>query len=116
MGYTRRLFFAIGAAPLFGQGRVRDVRVQVLSTMLSGVYTGEWGFSALVEIDGRKLLFDTGNRPETVLQNAREMKLDLSGVEMVFLSHHHGDHTGGLVTLRREYMARNSKALSVAYG
>jgi 7,8-dihydropterin-6-yl-methyl-4-(beta-D-ribofuranosyl)aminobenzene 5'-phosphate synthase len=75
---------------------------------------GEWGFSALVVVDGHRVLFDTGARPETVLQNARELKIDLSGVTEVILSHHHGDHTGGLVTLRRELARLNPKALDRA--
>ena len=33
-------------------------------------YLGEWGFSALIESDGEKLLFDTGFRENTVLENA----------------------------------------------
>ncbi len=63
------------------RGPVKSVEVVILSTMLtdrSGV--GEWGFSALVETDGRRILFDTGARPETVLRNALELKIDLSGV------------------------------------
>ena len=94
------------------RGPVKSVEVVILSTMLtdrSGV--GEWGFSALVEADGRRILFDTGARPETVLQNARELKIDLSGVTDVILSHHHGDHVGGLVTLRRELAKKNPDAL-----
>jgi 7,8-dihydropterin-6-yl-methyl-4-(beta-D-ribofuranosyl)aminobenzene 5'-phosphate synthase len=92
------------------------VEVVILSTMLadrSGV--GEWGFSAFVETDGRRILFDTGARPETVLQNTRELKIDLSGVTDVILSHHHGDHVGGLVTLRRELAKRNRDALKRAH-
>jgi 7,8-dihydropterin-6-yl-methyl-4-(beta-D-ribofuranosyl)aminobenzene 5'-phosphate synthase len=61
---------------------------------------GVWGFAALVEADGRRLPFDAGYRPETVLENARELGIDLSAVTDVVLSHQHGDHTGGLVTLR----------------
>ena len=84
--------------------RVKSVEVVVLSTMLADrAGIGEWGFSALVTVDGRRLLFDTGARPETVLNNARELEIDLSGVAEVVLSHHHGDHTGGLVTLRRSW-------------
>src|SRR6266850_6859676 len=82
--------------------RVRTLRIQVLSTMLAddeGI--GEWGFAALVEADGHQFLFDTGARPDTVLTNARALGVDLSGVQDVILSHNHGDHTGGLVTLRR---------------
>ena len=38
-----------------------------------------------------------------------------AGVSEVILSHHHGDHTGGLVTLRRELSGQHPKALSRAY-
>ena len=75
--------------------RVKSLEVTVLSTMLTDrAGVGEWGFSALVVADGHRILFDTGARPETVLHNARELKIDLSGVTEVILSHHHGDHTG----------------------
>src|SRR5688500_7751201 len=69
--------------------QVRSLRVTVLSTMLTDFHgVGEWGFAALVEVDGRRLLFDTGARPETVLDNARELGIDLSGVTDLVLSHH----------------------------
>jgi 7,8-dihydropterin-6-yl-methyl-4-(beta-D-ribofuranosyl)aminobenzene 5'-phosphate synthase len=92
--------------------RVKSLKVTTLSTMLAEEGIGEWGFAALVEADGRRILFDTGMRPETVLQNARELGIDLSGVTDVILSHHHGDHTGGLVTLRRELSGKTPAALS----
>ena len=100
-------------APKRPEGRhAESVSVLILSTMLADHGIGEWGFAALVEVDGRKLLFDTGARPETVLQNARELGVDLSDVEDVVLSHNHTDHTGGLITLRKEFAQRNPKALS----
>src|SRR5918999_5127488 len=92
--------------------RVSSLKVTVLSTMLAEPGIGEWGFAALVEADGRRILFDTGNRPETVLQNARELGIDLSSVTDVILSHHHGDHTGGLANLRRELAGKTPGALS----
>jgi 7,8-dihydropterin-6-yl-methyl-4-(beta-D-ribofuranosyl)aminobenzene 5'-phosphate synthase len=97
--------------------QIRALKVTVLSTMLVAEPTGigEWGFSALVEADGHRILVDTGARPETVLQNAREMNVDLSGVREVILTHNHDDHVGGLLTLRRAMMKRNPAALSVAY-
>jgi 7,8-dihydropterin-6-yl-methyl-4-(beta-D-ribofuranosyl)aminobenzene 5'-phosphate synthase len=63
-------------------------------------------------VDGRRILFDTGARPETVLKNAAELKVDLSAVPEVILSHNHGDHTGGLMTLRREFAKANPAALA----
>ncbi len=99
-----------------GKGQVQSADAVILSTMLADRFgVGEWGFSALVEAGGRRILFDTGARPDTVLQNARELKLDLSAVTDVILSHHHGDHVGGLLTLRRELMRKNPDALKRAY-
>lgn len=109
---TRRAAIRLLAQPV----RPASVNVTVLSTMLSGRFTGEWGFAAMVEIDAKRILFDTGNRPETVLNNLREMKMDLAGVPSVILTHHHRDHTGGLVTLRRDAMTRDPKAIATAYG
>jgi 7,8-dihydropterin-6-yl-methyl-4-(beta-D-ribofuranosyl)aminobenzene 5'-phosphate synthase len=94
--------------------RVKSLKITILSTMLAEEGMGEWGFSALVEADGRRILFDTGLRPETVLQNARHLGIDLSGVTDVVLSHHHGDHTGGLLTLRRELAALGRRRAVVA--
>lgn len=96
--------------------RVRSLRVTVISTMLAdnkGV--GEWGFAALVEADGHRLLFDTGHMPDTARDNLRALGIDLTGVRDLVLSHHHGDHTGGFLTLRRAWMERDPKALSRAY-
>ncbi len=95
---------------------VKALDVVILSTMLTDrAGVGEWGFSALVESDGHRILFDTGARPDTVLRNTDELKIDLTGVTDVILSHHHGDHVGGLVTLRRELARRNRDALERAY-
>ena len=99
---------AAGAA----QEPLHSLKITVFSTMLADQGIGEWGFSALVEADGHKILFDTGARPRTVLDNARELKVDLSDVEDVVLSHFHHDHTGGLLTLRQELMKTNPRALS----
>jgi 7,8-dihydropterin-6-yl-methyl-4-(beta-D-ribofuranosyl)aminobenzene 5'-phosphate synthase len=114
------LCIAFAVAPLWAQldpaYQVRSLRIQVLSTMLTaddGI--GEWGFSAVVEVDGRRILFDTGNRPETVLNNAKELKVDLSNITDVILSHNHHDHTGGLMALRRAVMQNNPRALSTAH-
>jgi 7,8-dihydropterin-6-yl-methyl-4-(beta-D-ribofuranosyl)aminobenzene 5'-phosphate synthase len=80
--------------------------------MLADAGVGEWGYAALVQVDGRKFLFDTGARPETVLRNAQEMGLDLSDVTDVIISHNQIDHTAGLLTLRRELSAVNPAAMS----
>jgi 7,8-dihydropterin-6-yl-methyl-4-(beta-D-ribofuranosyl)aminobenzene 5'-phosphate synthase len=97
---------------------VRSLRVKALSTMLSGNPNGgigEWGFAAIIEVDGQRILFDTGARPDTVLKNAKELGVDLANVKDVILSHNHSDHTNGLLTLRREFAKSNPAALSRAH-
>jgi 7,8-dihydropterin-6-yl-methyl-4-(beta-D-ribofuranosyl)aminobenzene 5'-phosphate synthase len=97
---------------------VTRLKVTVLSTMLAGnpgAGIGEWGFAALVEADGRRLLVDTGVRPETVLRNAAELGIDLSTVTDVVITHNHRDHTGGLIVLRRELAKQDPRALSRAH-
>jgi 7,8-dihydropterin-6-yl-methyl-4-(beta-D-ribofuranosyl)aminobenzene 5'-phosphate synthase len=94
------------------QNRVHAARIVILSTNLTEEGTGEWGFAALVEADGHQILFDTGALPATVLNNAREMNIDLSKISEVVLSHSDDDHTGGLLNLRRELAKVNAAALS----
>ena len=99
----------VAAEPL---GRVRALKIQILSTMLADDGIGEWGFGAIVEVDGQRILFDTGARPTTVLENAKELKADLAQVPQVVLSHNHSDHTGGLLTLRKDVASRAPDALA----
>jgi 7,8-dihydropterin-6-yl-methyl-4-(beta-D-ribofuranosyl)aminobenzene 5'-phosphate synthase len=111
---------AIGSAqPATGAANrsqhVRTLKITVLVTNLAGdphEGDGEWGYSALVEMDGHKLLYDTGSSADMVLKNARAMKIDLSDVEDVVLSHNHSDHVGGLMALRTEFAKINPRAFS----
>ena len=96
--------------------KVTNLEIKILSTMLADKGFGEWGFAALVEVDGRRILFDTGANEDTVQRNLKVMGLDLSDVEIVILSHNHADHTTGLLTLRRQFAAKAPKALSKVYG
>ena len=95
--------------------RVQSLDIRILSTMLADEGFGEWGFAALVEVDGRRILFDTGANEDTVQRNLKVLGLDLSDVEMVILSHNHADHTTGLLPLRRQFAATAPAALSKVY-
>ena len=106
------------AQPSFAEdsAEVSSVKITTLSTMLTEFQgIGEWGYAALVEVDGRRLLFDTGGRPDTVLRNARELGIDLSDIGIAVLSHNHWDHTGGLTTIRRTLREANPEAFSVTH-
>lgn len=112
------LFTALPATAQSTDPPVSTMKVTVLSTMLVGNAregVGEWGFAAVLEVDGRRWLIDTGARPETVLKNAQELKVDLSTITDLVITHNHDDHTGGLLTLRREMAKKNPQALSRAH-
>jgi 7,8-dihydropterin-6-yl-methyl-4-(beta-D-ribofuranosyl)aminobenzene 5'-phosphate synthase len=61
-----------------------------------------WGFSCLIEFKGKTILFDTGGDGRILLENMKILKKDPKTINMVILSHIHGDHTGGLESLLRE--------------
>ena len=56
----------------------------------------DWGFSALVEIGGKRILFDTGDDREIFAANARAKGVDFKTLDFVVVSHRHSDHIAGL--------------------
>lgn len=74
-----------------------SVRLTTLSenTALKKDMVAEWGLSILIETDRRKILFDTG-AGVAAERNADTLGIDLSAIDLMVLSHGHGDHTGGL--------------------
>jgi 7,8-dihydropterin-6-yl-methyl-4-(beta-D-ribofuranosyl)aminobenzene 5'-phosphate synthase len=59
----------------------------------------DWGYAALVEVGGKRILFDTGNNGDTLALNSEALGIDLARLDMVVMSHRHGDHMGGLAHL-----------------
>ena len=58
--------------------------------------TKDWGFSALVEHDGKLILFDTGNNATIFEHNVKALGVDLTKLDFVVISHRHADHATGL--------------------
>ena len=61
--------------------------------------TMDWGFAALVEYGGKRILFDTGNNAQILEHNVKVAGVDLQKLDFVVMSHRHGDHMGGLAYL-----------------
>jgi len=66
-----------------------------------GCATG-WGFSALIDGVGPTILFDSGEKEDVFRKNVDALKVDLSKIGLVFISHDHDDHTGGLAPVLRK--------------
>ncbi|MEA1959997.1 MAG: MBL fold metallo-hydrolase [Bacillota bacterium] len=73
-----------------------NVKILVENTTPVPPFIGEYGFAALVTVDGKQYLFDTGSA-DAVFKNAQYLGLDLSKVDDLIISHGHFDHTGGVV-------------------
>jgi 7,8-dihydropterin-6-yl-methyl-4-(beta-D-ribofuranosyl)aminobenzene 5'-phosphate synthase len=63
--------------------------------------TRDWGFAALVEYGGKRILFDTGDNADILARNVRALRVDLRRLDFVVVSHRHSDHTAGLNYLFR---------------
>jgi len=55
----------------------------------------DWGFSATITGTAETILFDTGGG-QLLLDNMEKSAIEPDSVDVVVLSHIHGDHTGGL--------------------
>jgi len=70
-----------------------------------GVESG-WGFSCLIETSGRRILFDTGDNGQKLMENLKALDVSPLSIDTVVLSHDHWDHTGGL----KDFLKNNGKA------
>jgi len=73
-------------------------------------FEGDWGFSCVVEGLEKTILFDTGTDGSILMKNMKRMKVDPKSIDLVVLSHFHGDHTGGL----EHFLEMNSEAMVFA--
>ena len=87
--------------PAMAGERVTNCKLTIICDAFgkSDALQKDWGFSALVECDGRRLLFDCGNDADKFAANFESLKIDLTELDVVVVSHRHGDHTAGLAQI-----------------
>jgi len=76
------------------------MKIYVLVEDYSGYespFLAQHGISLLIEKDGKRVLFDTGQGAEPLLHNMKLLGINPSSIDYIFLSHCHYDHTGGLL-------------------
>lgn len=81
-------------------GRIVIITENTLPGKVGGIYA-ENGFSAYIEKDGSRFIFDPGPAGISVTNNAPRLGVNLRGLSGIILSHGHIDHTGGLPALLR---------------
>lgn len=90
-------------------GTVKITVVYDNNPMIENLLT-DWGFSCLIEMGKTKILFDTGNKGDILISNMEKLGIDPRSIDIIFLSHFHNDHTGGL----EEFLKINS-AVKIYY-
>src|SRR5262245_11530801 len=54
-----------------------------------------WGFSCLVDLGYRKILFDTGADSKAFFSNLQKLNIQCDEITDVLFSHKHADHIAG---------------------
>jgi 7,8-dihydropterin-6-yl-methyl-4-(beta-D-ribofuranosyl)aminobenzene 5'-phosphate synthase len=87
-----------GATAFPTSAAAETARVTVLYDVFGkdAAMTKDWGYAALVEINGKRILMDTGSDPAIFAKNVKAKGVDLTKLDFVVLSHRHGDHVGGM--------------------
>lgn len=81
------------------------MRVTVLVDNNAEYHLGaEWGLSYFIEAEGQKILFDLG-ASDLFMENGVKMGLNLFESQWVVLSHGHWDHSWGLDSFLKRYLA-----------
>lgn len=95
---------AVSAGPRDDAPRAGDVRLQILyddRAMIDGL-EADPGFSCLVRVGGKTLLFDTGRIGRILMANMEKLDVDPEEIDVIVISHKHSDHVGGLRMLLEE--------------
>lgn len=88
----------VAAATLTALSCAAQNRITILNDAFtkSATLEPDWGYSALIEFEGKRILFDTGDNAVVFRKNVEALHVDLSRLDMVVISHAHADHTAGL--------------------
>ncbi len=84
-------------SPTFAAESPKTMKVLYDNYVFDQACGSDWGFACLISGTEKAILFDTGAKGELLLANFEKMKLRPADVELVVISHNHGDHTGGLL-------------------
>jgi 7,8-dihydropterin-6-yl-methyl-4-(beta-D-ribofuranosyl)aminobenzene 5'-phosphate synthase len=89
---------ATTASPLAATAAEPNGKITILYDAFGAdpAMTKDWGFSALVEVAGKRILFDTGDNAGIFERNVKAKGIDLTTLDFVVLSHRHSDHMAGL--------------------
>ena len=94
-------FFLVGGIMPNGNESISMTIIYDNNFLVKGLKP-DWGFSCFIKGMEKTILFDTGTDGKILLSNMEKLDIDPRKVDIIFLSHIHGDHTGGLWDFLKE--------------
>jgi 7,8-dihydropterin-6-yl-methyl-4-(beta-D-ribofuranosyl)aminobenzene 5'-phosphate synthase len=73
-----------------------EIRVVFDNTSARKDLRRSWGFSAVIDFRGQRVLFDAGSDPILLLEHLEKMQIDPRSINHAVISHQHGDHLRGV--------------------
>ena len=87
---------AAGAVVTWAAEPEVTIRIAYDNTSARGNMPEDWGYSAVVDVRGRRLLFDSGADGALFLHNLERLRIDPTSIQYALISHHHSDHREGM--------------------
>src|SRR5262249_48961905 len=72
---------AVGVSPAYAQSSTGQITVLYDAFGKTSTMKKDWGFSALIEYGGKRILFDTGNNSEIFAHNVEAKGIDLKQLD-----------------------------------
>lgn len=86
------------------EGKMKSLSITIVynNLLYDEQLEASWGFACFIKGLEKNILFDTGGSGPILLSNMKKLGIKPEEVDIVFLSHNHHDHTGGLWDLLKE--------------
>jgi len=88
------LIVAISGSEASAQSSSAQITVLYDAFGKTSTMTKDWGFAALVEYGGKRILFDTGNNAEIFAHNVEAKGIDLRQLDFAIVSHRQTTRAG----------------------
>src|SRR5258708_28522221 len=96
-GYLIRMWLMVGlCASALAATPEQQLTIVYDNTAVRPDLKTDWGFSALVDFHGQRVLFDVGSKPEIFLANLKRLGIEKSSIQATIISHEHAAHSGGV--------------------
>ena len=80
-----------------------EIRIIYDNTSARSDMPADWGFAAVVTLNGHRVLFDSGANPDLFVENLRKMDVRPDSIQAAVISHIHPDHRSGIYKLQPMY-------------